>query len=420
MNDDPRTTAKRRSDGDGSIYQRHATGCDRPLNARGKPACKCKWQGALVVDFKPNPNGGKPLPVRRKVTANSEAGVAVKLRELREQVHAHDLPADGKPLTLEQWMNHWYGQILPRQGTKPNTLSGYNAKVNHYIIPLMGHHRLDRLTPEIIDDAWDRLREHGNPMKADPQPLSANTINQTHRILSAALRVAVRRKRLRVNPAGPDSMQAPPVVEPELDVMTEEHVDAVLEQARGTWNGARWSVALAMGLRQGEALGLHWEDIDLNAGILRVRQTLMRVTGKGIVFGTPKSKKSRRDLPIPPSLLTSLKAHRKAQAAARLHAGSAWEDSGLVFTLENGRAIDPSVDARRWRKLLQAAGVRHYRLHDARHAAGTMMVSEGVDLRVAMAILGHSQISVTMRYQHAADKMLVDAATKLDRAGRWA
>lgn len=416
--DSPQRRPKQRTDGDGSIYQRHKEDC--PERGTEKPKCKCPWQAVVVVDWRDK------KPVRRKRTAPTKTAAAEAARELIAKYKEGDLPADGKPLTVEQWMKHWYERIVPRSGAKPYTIAGYNAKVNQYIIPLLGHRRLDRLTPEHIEDAWDALRESGNPSHprydedGNLVGLSQNTIHQTHRILSRALKVAVQRKRLRVNPAGASQMDAPSRVEGEIEPMTEDEVDAVLDACRGKWNAARWNVALALGLRQGEALGLRWEDVDLEAGIMRIRQTLIRVTGEGITFGTPKSKKSVRDLAIPPSLLTNLKAHRRAQAEKRLELGSHWTDSGLVFTLEDGRPLDPSVDARRWRKLLEAAGVRHYRLHDARHSAGTLMLKEGVDLRVAMAILGHSQVSVTMRYQHAVDAMLTDAAQKLDRAGRWA
>jgi len=402
---------KKRSDGEGSVYCRHRAEC--PERGQERPKCKCPWQGVYVRTWR----DGKP--VRSKVTGKTKNAAAVKLNELKVRLAGDDLPAEGEAMTVEQWMTYWFKRIAPRN-TKPLTIAGYNAKVNQYVIPLLGHHRLDKLTPEHIEDAWDRLREEGNPTKADPTPLSANTIHQTHRILARALKVAVQRKRLRHNPAGASMMDAPPRVEQPIKPMTEAEVDAVLDACRGQWNAARWNVALALGLRQGEALGLRWEDVDLEAGVLHVRQTLMRLTGQGIVFGTPKSKMSRRSVQIPPSLLSNLKAHRIEQTARRLELGSFWTDSGLVFTLEDGRPLDPSVDAGRWRRLLKSAGLPHYRLHDARHSAGTMMVSEGVDIRVAMAILGHSQLSVTMRYQHVVEEAMKDASVKLDRGGRWA
>ncbi len=401
---------KHRSDGEGSVYCRHKPDC--PERGHDKPKCKCPWQGAIVTGYR----DGKAI--RRKVSAPTKAGCALKVRELRERLLGDELPTDSKALTLEQWMTYWFKRIAPRN-TKPLTIAGYNAKVNQYIIPLLGHHKLDKLTPEHIEDAWDVLRESGNPTVADPVPLSANTIHQTHRILAHALKVAVHRKRLRTNPAGAESMKAPPRHEAEIVPMTEAEVDQLLDTCRGQWNAARWSVALAVGLRQGEALGLRWADVDLDEGVIHVRQTLMRLTGRGIVFGTPKSSKSRRSIAIPASLLDALKAHRKAVNTQRLALGNHWTDSGLVFTLEDGRPLDPSVDAGRWRRLLQEAGIKHYRLHDARHSAGTMMVREGVDIRVAMQILGHSQLSVTMRYQHVVDAAMQDAAQKLDRGSRW-
>lgn len=416
--------AKTRSDGEGSLYPRHIDGCPKPMDAKGRPTCKCPWQGAVVIGYRNTPDG-RQRAIRRKVSGPTRAAALSALADLRQKVGADELPAVGKPMTVEQWMNYWYKMIAPRR-CKPNTLSGYKAKVD-YINELIGHYRLDRLTPEHIEDAWDYLLENGSPVPAKARkkdehgtvlPLAPNTVHQAHRILARALKVAVQRKRLKTSPC--DHMDAPSQVIGDLVVPTDAEVDKILATARGQWNAARWSVALALGLRQGEALGLRWDDIDLDEGVLHVRQSLMRVTGKGIVFGTPKSETSKRSLAIPPSLLASMKAHRKTQNEKRLAVGDHWTDSGLVFTLEDGRPIDPSVDARRWRKLLAAAEVRHYRLHDARHAAGTMLVAQGVDVRVAMAMLGHSSLKVTMRYQHVVDQMVKQAADAIDLGGRWA
>lgn len=387
------TAKKKRSDGEGSIY------FDKSRN---------KFVGALVLGYRDK------KPIRKKVSAATRSGAAGKLRELREQHAAHTLP-QGKVPTVEQWMNTWYGTILPRTA-KPLTLAGYNAKVNHYIIPLLGHHRLDRLTPEHIEAAWDVLFEVGNPTLDDPEPLAQNTIHQTHRILARALRVAVQRKHIKSNPAGFDSMDAPKRVDVEFVPLSPTEVQLVLAQAEGSWNSARWSVALALGLRQGEALGLRWIDVDLSDNVIHVRQTLNRISGKGLVFGEPKSKTGVRDIALPASLVAKMRAHKKTQNQAKLRAGDHWADTGLVFTLEDGRPIDPSVDARRWRQLLTDAGVPHRRLHDARHTAATMLLAQGVSTRVAMQILGHSQISVTMRYQHVVDEMQRDAAAKMDTA----
>lgn len=396
---------KRRSDGEGSLYQRHEKTCTR---RDGK--CKCGWVGALVLGYR------DAKPVRRKVSAPTRSGAATRLQELREQHRNEQLPAAGRPVTVEHWMRHWLTQIAPRKVGDLTIANSYTTKVEQYIIPLLGHHRIDRLTPELIEGAWDHLRTVGNPVSAAPRPLSDSTVLQTHRILARALKVAVQRKRLRVNPADSNAMDAPSAAEKEMSVLAVDQVQAILATCAGSRLEARWSVALSLGLRQGEALGLRWEDVDLESGVLRVRQALKRVKGKGITFGPPKSARGRRDIALPAELLSQLKAHRRTQTADRLAAGELWRDTGLVFTREDGGPIEPSADAKAWRALLVQAGVPHVRLHDARHSAATLLLLQGVDTRVVMDILGHSQISVTMKYQHAVDQLKRDAAERVGAA----
>lgn len=383
---------KKRSDGEGSVYY------DRS---------RAKWVGAIVLGYR----DGKPI--RKKVSANTKSGASVKLLELRDRHQADELP-EGKALTVEQWMRYWFTKIAPRR-CGDLTLAGYSTKVNHYIIPLLGRHRLDRLTPEHIEDAWDRLADTGNPVIDDPQPLSPNTIHQTHRILARALKVAVQRKRLKANPAGGDFMDAPPLVEEEIEPISAADIEKILAAADTDPYGARWYVALSLGLRPGEALGLRWSDVDLDGGDIHIRQTLKRVKGKGLTFGTPKSAAGRRDQSIPAKTLEPLRAHKKRQAQDRLQAGSVWRDTGLVFTMEDGRPIDPSVDSRRWRALLESVGVPHQRLYNARHSAATTLLAQGVGLRAAMDFLGHSQSSMTVRYQHAVDEIKRDTAERMNR-----
>lgn len=402
---------KKRPDGEGSLYQRHKDGCAKPVNSRGESTCKCPWVGAFVLEFR----AGKPI--RKRVTAKTRSGAAAKLREIRAEHEANTLPV-GKSPTVEQWMNHWLSKIAARK-VGPLTLeNSYRQKVRDYIIPLLGHHRLDRLTAEHIEAAWDELSEVGNPTLdyEKRKPLAPNTVLQTHRILSRALKVAVQRKRLRTNPAATEGMDAPSGSKVEMTPLTLEESRKVLAAAKGKRNAARWSVALALGLRQGEALGLRWEDVNLDDGVLRVRQALQRVRGRGLVFGGLKSDAGRRDIALPAELVTQLRQHKSEQNAERIKAGSIWEDHGLVFCQENGKPIDPSRDWKSWRDLLAAAKVPKRRLHDARHAAATLMLLQGIDTRVVMQILGHSQISMTMRYQHAVDELRKDAAAKVGSA----
>lgn len=402
-----------RSNGAGSLYQRHDRGCPALVDGeRPEHTCKGPWIGVATLAYR----DGKPI--RKKVSAATRSGASTKLDELKAKHGANDLP-EGTPVTVEQWMNHWLNVIVPRKA-KPKTIVAYTTVVKSYINPLLGHHRIDRLRPEHIDAAWDQLLEEGNPkVPAERRtPLSTNTVHMAHRVLARSLKVALQRKKVTLNVAGSDSMDAPPRIDKEIEPIPDVDVVKILAAAKGDPYGARWSVALSLGLRPGEALGLRWENVDLDGGVLHVKEQLQRQVGKGLVSTTPKSAAGVRAMVLPKTMLASLKAHKKLQAQARLAAGDQWHDTGLVFTLPNGKGIDGKVDGERWHKLLDKAAVKQRRLYDARHSAATLMLAQGIELRVAMALLGHSQMSVTVKYQHAVDKLKHDAAEKIE-AGMW-
>jgi integrase len=203
----------------------------------------------------------------------------------------------------------------------------------------------------------------------------------------------------------------------EVNPLTTPEVRHLLEAAKTARNSARWSVALALGLRQGEALGLPWDAIDFEHGTLTVRQALQRQRGKGLVIVGPKSRAGRRAISLPKPLADALRAHRVTQLGERMAAGSCWEESGLVFCQINGRPIDPSTDNAAWKALLKTAGVRDARLHDARHTAATILLQQGIPARVAMQILGHSQISLTLgTYSHVVPELAEEAAERVASA----
>jgi integrase len=255
-----------------------------------------------------------------------------------------------------------------------------------------------------------------------PQPaeqrqpgLSSTTVLLHHRVLSRALKVARQRGRVARNVTA--LVDAPTPQREEVQPLTATDARRLLTAARGLDNAARWSVALSLGLRQGEALGLLWEDVDLDAGTVTVRRALQRQKGAGLVLVEPKSRAGRRTILLPAPLLAALKAHRTWQLGQRLAAANVWEDGGFVFCQPNGRPIDPRADWRAWKALLVQAGVRDARLHDARHTAATMLLQQGVPARVAMQILGHSQISLTVgTYSHVVPELAQDAAERMGEA----
>ena len=191
---------------------------------------------------------------------------------------------------------------------------------------------------------------------------------------------------------------------------------ALLAAARDDRLYAYWTVALGVGLRRGEALGLRWCDLDLDAGILRVCQTLQRAGGR-LVLVPPKTERSRRSVPLPTVAVTGLREHRRAMAIEALARGQALDDEGLVFTSTVGTPLEPRNLNRAFDALLGRAGLRHVRLHDLRHTCATLLLAQGVPARVVMEILGHSAIAVTMNtYSHVVPSLQREAAQRMDDA----
>jgi integrase len=241
-------------------------------------------------------------------------------------------------------------------------------------------------------------------------------------------------------------------------------VDArrLLDVAKGHRLGGLLSIATALGLRIGEALGLRWRDVDFEAGTLSVRQALERSGGDsgarrplmasrreiraqiasaprrsaerrqlreqleglrvewrkvrtGLRMTEPKSARSRRTIHMPAIVVTALKGHRTRQLEERLAAGSAWKESGLLFTSPIGTALDPRNVGREFHVLLATSDLPSIRFHDLRHTAATLLLAQGVDPRTIMETLGHSQISLTLDiYSHVLPALQADAAIKMN------
>jgi integrase len=378
------TRRGKRGNGEGSIYQ----------DADGR------WRSVVDLGYR------EGRRCRKYLSGRTRNEVATKLRRILDEHEAGlEINTNGHAPTVEAWLNHWLDNIAV-QKVRPSTLVGYRGYVRNRIIPTIGRHRIDKLRPEHLEHFYAQLTTEG---------LSPATIRQVHRITSRALKVAVQRGRIRHNVA--TLVELPPVIQHEIEPLTVAQARAVLATARGRRNAARWSVALAMGLRQGEALGLTWEAIDLDAGTITVRQALQRKPGGGLVMVPPKSRAGRRVIPMPAPLTEALRVQKVSQAAERLAAGPAWTDVGMVFATPFGKPVDPRNDYREWRQLLRDAGVPPARLHDARHTAATLLLTQGVPARVVMEILGHSQISLTLgTYTHVVPELARDAANRMGDA----
>jgi integrase len=359
-----------------------------------------RWHGYVSMGTKAG--GARD---RRHVRGATRGVVAEKVRELEKRRDA-GVTATSGTMTVAAWLDYWLDNIAARR-VRPRVMEGYRATVRLHITPAIGHRRLARLRPEHVEELHAAMFA---------KELSPATVLRAHRILARALRVAEQRGRVARNVAS--LVDAPSAGRPASGgALTLDEIRAVLHAAAQRRNGARWAIALGVGLRRSEILALRWTDIDLDTATLSVNRTIHRVTGVGLTYAEPKSERSRRRIALPAPLADALRSHRAAQHAERLKAGTTWQDNDLVFAQPNGHPIDKRADWHEWRKVLTAAEVRTVRLHDDRHSAATTLLALGVDVRVVADMLGHSQTRVTSdTYQHVLPSLAQDAADRMGAA----
>ncbi|HEY5359804.1 MAG TPA: site-specific integrase [Streptosporangiaceae bacterium] len=376
------------------------------------------WHGRVTMGVR---DDGRPD--RRHVRGASRAEVALKVRALERARESGTARAAGQRWTVASWLNYWITNIAAPPHIAENTHAGYRVDVRKHIVPGLGAHRLEKLTPEHVERFYAKLRREG---------LAPGGVHHVHRTLRAALNEAVRRSHLTRNPVL--FAKSPPLTETEVEPYDVEEIQQLLKVASERRNSARWAVALALGLRQGEALGLRWEDVDLDVGVLRIRRSRQRPkyahgcdgtcgqmpgycpqrVNTRLAAGGVKSKAGRRMIGLPPQLVALLRAHQAEQEREQATGRQLWHDEGWVFASPAGKPLIPNTDYHAWKRLLKDAGLRESRLHDARHTAATVLLILGVPVRTVMSIMGWSSAEMAARYQHVTDAIRQDVARQVD------
>ena len=370
---------RRRGQNEGSIYQRSKDG---------------RWVGAVTLD------NGK----RKAFYGRTRAEVARKVSRALTEMEQGLAPADDR-ITVKVYLESWLDKTV-KPSKRYSTWRGYEQVVRLYLVPEIGKTRLSKLSPDDVEDMVNRLSDRG---------LSPRTVQYTHAVLRVALQKAVRHGKVPRNVAA--LVSPPPVKREPVEPLTKREAKALLKAAAGDPLEALYVVTLALGLRRGEVCGLQWSDVDLKTRRLFVRRALQTQKGKGLVEVEPKSRSSRRALPIPPFAVVAFKEHRKRQAAQRLSMGSDWRAGNWIFTMEDGRPVAPDYVNVAFPRLLKRAKIRHIRFHDLRHSCASFLFAQGCEMRLVMEILGHSQIALTANtYTHLlpeGDRRAADAMQSL-------
>jgi integrase len=367
--------------------------------------------------------------------------------------------------TVREVLTRHLDAVMPQRNRAPLTIRSYRSLCEQQVYPRWGGQRIDRLSARDIEDGLAAMSRDG---------LAASTRRKVLAILSSVLEIEARRGIIARNPCA--LVEGPRLGKPDKTGLTSPQARAVLAASARRRNAARWSVGLALGLRQGEALGLRWQYVDLDRAELRAWYQIQRMpwrhgcddpaacwagrhrrpcpkrcpkaarrsgrrhacilpdadrlcppgcTGHaamcpkrqdgGLVF-RPIKEGGHKTVPLPPQLVTILRAHRAAQLAERMRAANVWEDHDLVFAQENGRPVDSRADWQEWAAILKAAGIPHAGTHAMRHSVATIMLELGVPIAVVQEFLGHSDIRMTRVYSHVSSRLAEDAASRIGEA----
>ncbi|MFJ9093411.1 MULTISPECIES: site-specific integrase [Streptomyces] len=323
-----------------------------------------------------------------------------KRRDLLAKVD-QGVPVPTRSAKLSEWLPYWLDNVVkPRR--KLSTYDKYEAHVRLYLVPMIGGKRLESLGVADVRRFLVQLEKK----------TTAATAKESHRVLRTALTAACREELITRNVA---SLVEPPRAKSrELSPWSLDETLTFLAASRKDPLYAAFVLAITMGLRRGELVGLRWTDLDLDRRVLYVRQQTQR--RRGILYDDDPKGRRRRAVPLPAMCIAPLRWHRMRQAEAKARAGEAWQEGGHVFVTRTGRPVEPRNVYRSFTRVAESAGLRVIRLHDARHGCATILTAAGVAPRVVMEILGHSQISITMDvYTHVVQDTQREAISHMDR-----
>ena len=365
--------ASRRGNNEGSVYQEKCTG---------------RWVAAVSIDGK-----------RRRAIAPTEAAAKRRLREMINQVDS-GLPITDGSLTVARLLDDWMTTAVASKDLSPRTVDLHRWAVS-VLTETIGKKRVKTLRPEDVEMAFTRLAEEGHGKK--PRPMSRASLIKIRSTLGQALTWAERRQLVARNVARVVELPSAARVTEMGRALTVDQAKVLLASIEGHCLEALLTLMLMLGLRPGEATGLSWVNVDLDDGVVHVRQSLKLHNGKLEVTEKLKTSRSRRSLDSLPQLVELLRRHRTQQIADGLEVGPVWSNpDDLVFANALGGPIDPANLRRSFGKVTESAGLGRWHPHELRHSTASILSASGVPLEEVADVLGHDGTRMTaLVYRHA-------------------
>jgi integrase len=359
------------------------------------------------------PKCGNALRETEERRRETKAGFATQkacqaaMNKLLVAVDQQSYSAPTKASVREYLTKEWLPAV--KATIKPSTYNSYAQHVECHVVPHIGTVKLQRLGGSQVNALYAKLADTGR--KDGKSGLSAMPIHHVHSCLHKACKDAVRWGHISRNPL--DAADPPRKKRDgtrEMRTWSKEQLKAFLVAMKEERLSPLWHLVAMTGMRRGEAIGLRWSDVDLENARLSVRRALIPIN-RDVVVSEPKTAKGRRVIALDPGTVEVLKAQAARQLDEQAQADDAWVETGLVFTAENGTALDPESVSRYFRQAVKKSLLSQIRLHDLRHTHATLALQAGIHPKVVSERLGHATISITLdTYSHAIPALQEEAA----------
>lgn len=365
------------------------------------------WEARITTGY--NPGTGRQI--QRSFSGRTQKEVREKMQAVAVELNNGTYREPSK-MTVGEWLDIWHDTYL--NNIKPRTVKIYENDIRLHIKPALGAIRLETLKTHTIQKFYNDLTKGAK----GERPLSPKTVKNIHGVLHHALNQAVANEMLRFNPA--NACTLPRIERKELKPLDEENIKAFLNEIKGTRYEDIFLVTLFTGMREGEVLGLTWDCVDFESGILTVNKQIQLHQEKELkgayTLISPKNGRSRT-IAAAPFVMNCLRRWRSKQAEWHLKAGEVWMNpDNLVFTDEIGGHLTKSSVYREFKKIVKRIGRPDARFHDLRHSYAVAAISSGDDIKTVQSNLGHATAAFTLDvYGHVTAKMKRESASRMEK-----
>lgn len=377
------------------------------------------WQARYTVGF--DPITGKQI--QHSINGKTKAEVAQKLRQVTAEIDQGTYIEPCR-LTVEEWLTIWLNEYL--NDVRPSTAYNYKRNLELHIMPQLGKARLEKLSPQMVQRVYNDLSK---PKNSAQKPLHPKSVKDVHGVLHKALDQAVKNGYLKVNPC--NVCVLPRAEKTEIKPLEQEQIQLFLKAIEGHVHEYYYKIALFTGLREGEMLGLTWDCVDFERGMLTVKQQLRKSQEKGgEYYVAPTKNGKQRVIALAPSVVDLFRMQKRHLQELELAAGGIWMKDAVLFSSRNEKEQHYDLVFRNemgdrlsyrtvydcFKRVVAELGMKDARIHDLRHTYAVISFQSGDDVKTIQSNLGHATAAFTLDvYGHVNDQMKKDSATRLEQ-----